>query len=89
MASAAEVANDMAAHAACWEKRDRDIARACRDAAHQIRGMLSGEYPDGRTYSGLFGRLLRLENPHSHYQAYPDFTRARLVLHELKTARAK
>ncbi|PID95869.1 MAG: hypothetical protein CSA85_00155 [Alphaproteobacteria bacterium] len=89
MASAAEVANDMAAHAAYWDKRDKNIARACRDAAHQIRGMLSGEHPDGRTYSGLFGRLLRLENPRSHYQVYPNFTRARLVLHELKIAREK
>ncbi len=89
MVSAAEVANDMAAHAAYWEKRNKVVAKACRDAAHLIRGMLNGQYPDGLTYGGIWGRLLNLENRGLHYQGYPNFTRARQALSELNTARGK
>lgn len=60
-ASHAQVANDLAAWAAFWAKRDDDVAWACRDCARAIRAMLAGEQIDGRTYFGLRRRLLNLE----------------------------
>ncbi|MEM9764771.1 MAG: hypothetical protein AAF968_20080, partial [Pseudomonadota bacterium] len=89
MATPAEVANDMAAHATYWEKRDKKIAAACRDAARLMQTMLSGQYPDGRTFSGVYGRLLRLEHHSERYQAYPNFGRARQALALLYNGRRK
>ena len=81
MASPAEIANDMAAQAAYWAKRDRRITNACLDAARVIRAFLSGERVDGRTYYGLHRRLLNLELRPS--RKIPNFTRARLALEAL------
>ena len=60
MASPAEVANDMAAQAAFWVKRDKKIGLACADAATIIRKFLNEDRVDGRTYFGLRRRLLDL-----------------------------
>ncbi|MBN7785148.1 hypothetical protein JYP51_09470 [Ponticoccus gilvus] len=84
MATPAQVANDMAAHAAYWEKRDRRIERLCRDAARVIRLYLSGERVDRRTWAGLHMRLLSCARDESSVKGYPDFTRARLTLEALR-----
>lgn len=86
MASPAQIANDMSAHAEFWAKRDRDIERACRDAARVIRALLTGEHVDGRTYGGLHRRLLDRERlqPDWHVKGYPDFVRARLCMERLR-----
>lgn len=92
MATPAQVANDMDAHAAYWAKRghrtDRHIERACRDAARVIRAHLDGEPVDGRTWGGLHRRLLNLTSNasqrHYHVKGWPDFDRALAVLYELR-----
>lgn len=58
MATHAQIANDLAAQAAFWDRRDDDIARLCRDCARLIRAMLDGQTLDGRTYHGVHRRLL-------------------------------
>lgn len=85
MASPAEIANDMDAHARFWAGRDRDAERACRDAARAIRVLLAGKRLDGRFWGGLHRRLLRLERHDVdwHVKGYPDFTRARLCIERL------
>ena len=60
MASPAQIANDMDARARFWSNRDKDVAFACRDAAHVIRAYLFGPVPDGRTVTGVLTRLHRL-----------------------------
>ncbi|WP_425099148.1 hypothetical protein [Tropicibacter sp. S64] len=85
-ASPAQIANDMAAHADYWEKRDKHIARTCRDARDQIRALLAGEHVDGRSWGGLHRRLLNWETQEGarHYQGFPQFCRARLCLEQLR-----
>lgn len=61
MATPAEVANDMAAQAAYWRGRDREIPRVCSDASRVLRKLLSGDEVDGRTVYGLTARLYKLE----------------------------
>lgn len=63
-ASPAQVANDLAAQADFYARRDNRIADACRDCARIIRALLAKELVDGRTYSGLYGRLLDLTLQH-------------------------
>lgn len=58
MASHAEIANDLAAQASFWTRRDDDVARLCRDSARLIRALLDGQAVDGRTYAGVHARLL-------------------------------
>jgi len=89
MAVPAEVANDMAAHARYWVKRDRHIARACEDAARLIRDLLAGEYVDHRRYFGLTGRLQRFTTRRQHHKGAPDFDRAVRTLRELWTERKR
>lgn len=86
MASPAEVANDMAAQAAFWARRDKDIARACDDAARVIRAFLAGERVDGRTYGGLRRRLLDLSSGRrwAHYGIISSLDRARKTLETLR-----
>jgi hypothetical protein len=60
--SPAQVANDLAAQARFWEKRDRDIHKLCADAARVIRSYLAGEKVDGRVRHGLYARLLDHES---------------------------
>jgi hypothetical protein len=59
-ATPAEVANDLAANAAFFQKRDEPTAQACRDCARMIRAVLAGETVDGHSYGLLHGRLLEL-----------------------------
>jgi hypothetical protein len=86
MASPAQIANDMSAHADYWAKRDRDIERVCRDAARVIRALLAGDHVDGRTYGGLHMRLLDRERrqPDWHVKGYPDLARARNCMERLR-----
>lgn len=58
MATAAQIANDLAAQAAFWTRRDAHVAGVCRDAARLIRAMLAGQPVDGRTYAGVQARLM-------------------------------
>ncbi len=60
-ATPAQVANDLAAQAKYWDRRDDAVSRACRDCARVIRSLLAGNPVDGCTYHGLYGRLLNLE----------------------------
>lgn len=83
MASPAQVANDMAAHAAWWSRRDAEICRACQDAARVIRAYLAGQAVDGRTYFGLHGRLTRLSSRNG-LRGYPNFFRAQATLEALR-----
>jgi hypothetical protein len=85
-ATPAQIANDMAAHATYWAKRDRHIERACSDAARQIRALLAGERVDGRSWGGLHRRLLQFETQEDarRYQGFPQFCRARLCLEALR-----
>lgn len=86
MATPAEVANDMAAQARYWHGRDRDIERACADAALLIRAHLAGEPVDGRTWGGLHRRLLALEDSSfaRRYNIADNLLRARLTLEKLR-----
>ena len=88
-ATPAQIANDMAAHGAYWEKRDSKISRTCRQAAAVIRLLLNGEHLDGRTWAGLHRRLLDLGSPNrgANIKGYPDLTRARLCIERLKRGR--
>lgn len=89
MASPAEIANDMAQHAAFWSKRDRNVAELCQDTATLIRLMLGGQKPDGRTFGGVWRRLLDRERKHyeSGIVGFPNFGRARSCLEKLKSDR--
>jgi hypothetical protein len=91
MASPAEVGNDMAAHAAYWQKRDNDIFRTCNDAARVIRMYLDGEKVDGRTYSGLHRRLLNLtcNSTKPSFAGAPNFDRALSTLYALRAEAAQ
>ena len=60
-ATPAQVANDLAAQALWWGKRDADIARACDDGARLIRRLMAGESVDGRTLHGIKARMENLE----------------------------
>lgn len=85
MASPAEIANDMAAHATYWAKRDKRVFAACRDAERVIRAYLAGERVDGRTRAGVWRRLLQLEDNVGRWQAYPNFFRARNCISSLSS----
>ncbi len=78
MASPAEIANDMAAQAAFWQKRDKHVHRACDDAARMIRAYMVGERVDGRTYGGLHKRLLDLTTSrrYAHFGITDNLDRA-------------
>ena len=88
MATPAQIANDMAAHAQYWAKRDKNIERACRDAARVIRALLAGEQVDGRTYYGVQKRLMDRARWQGDYAVaiggYPDFDRARICMERLR-----
>lgn len=86
MATPAQVANDMAAQAAYWTGRDREVARTCLDAARVIRELLATKPVDGRTLHGLNRRLLTLEgnaNASQNDRLYASLSRARAVIGEL------
>lgn len=86
MASPAEVANDMIAQAVFWERRDKRIARTCRDAARMIRVYLAGEPVDGRTWGGLHTRLLDLSGrtPYGDSRIADSLGRALQTLYVLR-----
>lgn len=66
-ATPAQIANDLAAQAAFFDRRDDRVAKACRDAARMIRQHLAGEAIDGRTWGGLHTRLLDLTGKGDRY----------------------
>jgi len=88
MATPAQIANDMAAHAEYWAKRDKNIERACRDAARVIRAFLAGEQVDGRTFGGVQKRLMDRARGQGDcavaISGYPDFDRARTCMECLR-----
>lgn len=88
MASPAQVANDMAAQATFWEKRDKRIGAACRDAARVIRDYLADKQVDGRTYGGLHRRLLDLSQNrrYASFGIADNLDRALRTLQVLHTA---
>lgn len=57
-ATPAEVANDLAAQATYFAKRDDDIARLCRDAARLIRGLTGGQQADGLAFGPIYRDVL-------------------------------
>lgn len=59
-ATPAQVANDLAAQTRYYDRRDDDLARACRDCARLIRAFIAGEKVDGRTYTGVHTRMLTM-----------------------------
>ncbi|SDW75974.1 hypothetical protein SAMN04488041_103160 [Sulfitobacter pontiacus] len=91
MATPAEIANDMAAHADYWQKRDRKTFETCNDAARVIRMFLGGQNVDGRTYYGLHRRLLDLTSRYSagRVAGAPNFDRALRILHQLRAEATK
>lgn len=86
----AQIVNDMVAHAAYWQKRDRYVARTCEIAAMVIRGFLDGAPVDGRTFNGLHVRVLNLTGAGrgrlSGYQGAPNLGRAMACAFELRNA---
>jgi len=60
-ASPAQVANDLDAQAAFFAKREADLTQACRDCARAIRTMLNDGKIDGRTYGGVYQRMLNMD----------------------------
>lgn len=86
MATHAQIANDMAAHASYWDRRDKYMARACRDAATLLRVFLDGGSADGRTLAGCIFRLQKLAGNRSldRVQAVPDFDRAVAALRSVR-----
>ena len=86
MATPAQVANDMAAYADFWLKRDKNLHADCRDAARLIRAFLNGQPVDGRTYGGVHRRLSNRANMAARSMAYglPNFDRALATLIKLR-----
>ena len=86
MASAAEIANDMSAHAVYWQKRDRRIFQACNETARVIRMYLDEKQVDGRTFGLLHRRLLdlTLSSTTERFMAAPNFDRALQTLFALR-----
>ncbi|NCM96138.1 MAG: hypothetical protein GW948_02140 [Rhodobacterales bacterium] len=92
MASPAEVANDMAAQARYWDRRDPWIEATCRNAASVIRAYLSGEKVDGRTLRGCLDRLFRIESTVRHQSkphTYNSLVRARETIINLRNEATK
>ena len=57
-ATPAEVANDLAAQAKFFVKRDDEIARLCQDCARLIRASVAGEVIDLRALGECLDRLI-------------------------------
>lgn len=92
MASHGQIANDMAAWASFFAKRDKKIAATCRDAARVIRAYLAGESVDGRTVTGVITRLDTLgmsHQTHRHFGLPQSAERAAGCLRELRRASSR
>ena len=77
MASAAEIANDMRAHARFWATREKRISALCMDAANVIEVLRRGDRLDGRTVAGLRKRLsAQAARGNVRVQGWPNFGRA-------------
>lgn len=68
-ATPAQVANDLDAQAAFFDRRESDLAADCRDCACAIRAMLNDCKIDGRTYNGVDQRMMNME---ARYRGRPD-----------------
>jgi hypothetical protein len=68
-ATPAQVANDLAAQAEYFRRRDDETSRACRDCARAIRALEAGEPLQDHVYGQLRGRVL---NAWYSYRAQPD-----------------
>ena len=56
-ATPAQVANDLAAQATFFAKRDDNIASLCRDSARLIRALIGGQAVADLTYARVIWRL--------------------------------
>ena len=68
-ATPAQVANDLDAQAAFFDRRESGLAAACRDCARAIRAMLNDCKIDGRTYTGVHTRMMNMQ---TRYRGRPD-----------------
>lgn len=68
-ATPAQVANDLDAQARFFDKRESNLAGACRNCALAIRAMLNDGKIDGRTYTGVHTRMMNME---ARYRGRPD-----------------
>lgn len=91
MATPAQIANDMAAHAQYWAKRDKNIEHLCRDAERVLRALIAGKQVDGRTFYGVERRLVDRARSLEDWttRGYPDFDRARICMERLRAEAAQ
>ena len=85
-ATPAQVANDLSFQAQYFAKRDGDVASACRDCARLIRAFVAGERVDGRTYGGVYQRMLNMDFRHRRMpdtQIAKSINRGMLTLQKL------
>jgi len=88
-ATPAEVANDLAAQARFFVKRNDDIAKLCRDAELLIRAWVAGEVVDDLELSQCMAKLIHLEvwkepEPGKSSQIYRSLHRALRMLEKLR-----
>ncbi len=81
-ATPAQVANDLDAQAAFFDRRESDLAAACRDCARTIRAMLNDGKIDGRSYSGVHTRMMNMQ---TRYRGRPDTQIAKSITRGLCT----
>lgn len=85
-ATPAQVANDMDAWARFYDGRDKHIERMCRQSSMLIRQLMAGERIDGRTWGGLYGRIVTFTGMQRHQdtQIVKSLDRAKDTIEELK-----
>lgn len=84
-ASPAQVANDLHAQAAFFDRREADLAQACRDCARAILTILHDGRIDGRAYTGVHTRMMNME---VRYRGRPDTQIAKSISRGLRTLQA-
>lgn len=89
-ATPAEVANDLAAQARFFVKRDDDIAKLCRDSARLIRSILVFELVDEQSFADVVTRLEKYGRtpPRGVFGASQIAKLLRRALETLQTLRA-
>jgi hypothetical protein len=86
----AQVANDLAAQATFFAKRDDNIAGLCRDSLWLIRALIGGQAVDERFHARVIFRLQRWNSrPRAAVPSQIDksLDRALVTLTELKAVR--